>query len=118
MKDTMADHAIPGLGPGHYGEWRTADIGVITDRLEQALILELAGNLAGLRALDVGCGDGELALELGSGAPRSPTSDFTVMSGARHARRSEARRGKVTAVSRELGELLGVATIAVLTQGC
>src|SRR5215470_6849061 len=55
---------VPGLGPGFYAEWRAADIGVITDRLERALILELAGNAAGLRVLDVGCGDGELALQL------------------------------------------------------
>lgn len=55
---------VPGLGPRLYAEWRAADIGVITDRLEQALILELVGNIAGLRVLDVGCGDGQLALQL------------------------------------------------------
>jgi ubiquinone biosynthesis O-methyltransferase len=55
---------VPGLGLGLYAEWRAADIGVITDRLERALILELARNVAGLCALDVGCGDGELAVEL------------------------------------------------------
>jgi len=64
MNGVPADRAIPGLGPELYAQWRTADIGIITDRLEQALILELSGNLAGLRALDVGCGDGELALQL------------------------------------------------------
>ena len=64
MKGIPEDHAIPRLGPSLYAQWRAADVGVITDRLERALILELAGNLAGLRALDVGCGDGELALEL------------------------------------------------------
>lgn len=64
MKNIQADRVIPGLGPGLYAEWRVADIGLITDRLERALILELAGDVAGLRALDVGCGDGELALEL------------------------------------------------------
>ena len=64
MNDVHTDHAVPGLGPGLYAEWRAADIGVITDRLERALILEFAGNVAGFRALDVGCGDGDLALEL------------------------------------------------------
>ena len=62
--DVPIDRAIPGLGPGLYAEWRAADIGVITDRLERRLILELAGNIAALRVLDVGCGDGQLALEL------------------------------------------------------
>src|SRR5271167_1911744 len=64
MNDVRADRAFPGLGPGLSAEWRAADIGVITDRLERALILELAGNVAGTSVLDVGCGDGDLALEL------------------------------------------------------
>jgi len=64
MNDVRADRAFPGLGPGLYAEWRAADIGVITDRLERALILELAGNVAGMSVLDVGCGDGDLALQL------------------------------------------------------
>jgi Domain of unknown function (DUF4010) len=40
----------------------TDEIGTITDRLQRALILDLAGNVAGLRALDVVRRDGELAL--------------------------------------------------------
>jgi len=64
MNEVRANRALPGLGPGLYAEWRAADIGVITDRLERALILELAGNVAGTSVLDVGCGDGDLALEL------------------------------------------------------
>jgi len=64
MNDVQIGRSMPGLGPGLYAEWRAADIGVITDRLERALILDLAGTVAGLRALDVGCGDGDLALEL------------------------------------------------------
>lgn len=64
MNEVQLDPAVPGLGPGLYAEWRAADIGVITDRLERALIIELAGTVAGLRVLDVGCGDGDLALEL------------------------------------------------------
>jgi ubiquinone biosynthesis O-methyltransferase len=37
----------------------------MTERLERRLVLELAGDVAGRRILDVGCGDGELAVELG-----------------------------------------------------
>jgi len=64
MTDIRTDHAPLDLGPTHYGEWRAADIGAITDRLERVLILELAGDVADLRVLDVGCGDGELSLHL------------------------------------------------------
>jgi ubiquinone biosynthesis O-methyltransferase len=64
MNHAHTDRAVPELGPGLYARWRAADIGVVTDRLERALILDLAGNVAGLRVLDIGCGDGDLALEL------------------------------------------------------
>jgi 2-polyprenyl-3-methyl-5-hydroxy-6-metoxy-1,4-benzoquinol methylase len=36
-----------------------------TEGLESRLILELAGDVAGRRIVDVGCGDGEFAIELG-----------------------------------------------------
>jgi ubiquinone biosynthesis O-methyltransferase len=56
--------AIPDLGPDAYARWRASEIGVITERLERRLILELVGDVGGCRVLDVGCGDGEFALEL------------------------------------------------------
>jgi ubiquinone biosynthesis O-methyltransferase len=64
MNDVQFGRTVPGLGPGLYAEWRAADIGVITDCLERALILEMAGDVVHLCALDIGCGDGELALQL------------------------------------------------------
>lgn len=56
--------AIPDLGPDVYVRWRTSELGSITERLEHQLILELMGDVEGCRVLDVGCGDGEFAVEL------------------------------------------------------
>lgn len=55
---------IPDLGPAAYGAWRGSDVGATTERLERALILELIGEVNGRRVLDVGCGDGDLAVAL------------------------------------------------------
>jgi SAM-dependent methyltransferase len=52
------------LAPDLYGHWRGSEAGRITDELECALILELIGDVRGRRVLDVGCGDGELAVRL------------------------------------------------------
>lgn len=45
-----------------YRRWRSSPLGRITDRLEQALLIELAGAASGRSFLDVGCGDGALAI--------------------------------------------------------
>lgn len=47
-----------------YSRWRATDLGRITDRLEERLLVELVGPRHGLRVLDVGCGDGALAITL------------------------------------------------------
>lgn len=47
-----------------YARWRSSRLGRITDALEQRLLLELLGSVAGKTLLDVGCGDGALAAEL------------------------------------------------------
>jgi ubiquinone biosynthesis O-methyltransferase len=55
--------------PKIYARWRATEIGVTTGRLESQLILELVGDVTGRRVLDVGCGDGEFAMQLaGRGA--------------------------------------------------
>jgi ubiquinone/menaquinone biosynthesis C-methylase UbiE len=47
-----------------YAQWRSSRLGQITDTLEQRLLFELLGSVAGKTLLDVGCGDGALASEL------------------------------------------------------
>jgi SAM-dependent methyltransferase len=50
------------FGPGVYAAWRRSSLGEITEALEHRLILRLTGPLQGRSVLDVGCGDGTLAL--------------------------------------------------------
>jgi ubiquinone biosynthesis O-methyltransferase len=56
--DTLADL------PDAYEHWRASRLGCITDRLERQLILALVGDIKDSRILDVGCGDGDFAVEL------------------------------------------------------
>jgi ubiquinone biosynthesis O-methyltransferase len=55
---------IPDLGPEVYARWRASAIGATTERLEGRLIIELVGDVSGCKVLDIGCGDGEFAVEL------------------------------------------------------
>jgi ubiquinone biosynthesis O-methyltransferase len=64
MTTSKAACATSSLGPEAYVGWRASDIGAMTERLELELILELIGDVSGRKVLDVGCGDGELAVEL------------------------------------------------------
>ena len=50
--------------PDAYRRWRASRLGRITDGVEEAVILELVGPPAGLRILDVGCGDAALVVAL------------------------------------------------------
>jgi ubiquinone/menaquinone biosynthesis C-methylase UbiE len=63
----MADRAgwsATHLGPEGYRQWRASTLGRITERLEQNLVLELLGNLRGQKVLEIGSGDGTLAVTL------------------------------------------------------
>lgn len=50
--------------PAAYRKWRESELGRITDRIEEALLLDLIGPVAGKQLLDVGCGDGSLSVRL------------------------------------------------------
>jgi ubiquinone/menaquinone biosynthesis C-methylase UbiE len=52
------------FGPETYADWRASSLGDITEAVERRLIFRLAGEAAGGCVLDVGCGDGSLALSL------------------------------------------------------
>ncbi|MDJ0957511.1 MAG: class I SAM-dependent methyltransferase [Arenicellales bacterium] len=47
-----------------YDRWRDSTLGHVTDEIERKLLLEMIGDVSGRTILDVGCGDGELAVEL------------------------------------------------------
>ena len=47
-----------------YARWRASRLGRITDALEQRLLFDLLGPIAGKSLLDVGCSDGAIASEL------------------------------------------------------
>jgi ubiquinone biosynthesis O-methyltransferase len=55
---------LPGLRPEDYARWRASEVGAITERVERRLVLDLIGDVRGKTVLDVGCGDGDLAIEL------------------------------------------------------
>ena len=58
-----ASDEVTGL-PAAYRAWRASELGRITDGIEQQLVLELIGSVAGKCVLDVGCGDGVLSVHL------------------------------------------------------
>lgn len=54
-----------GPTPLDYAAWRASTLGRITEKLELAAVLELAGPVEGRDVLDVGCGDGTYTVALG-----------------------------------------------------
>jgi ubiquinone biosynthesis O-methyltransferase len=92
--------SLPDLGPEAYARWRTSEIGATTERLERQLILELVGDVSAKRVLDVGCGDGEFAVELAKrGAIVTGIDASTAMIDAAKARAKQHDAGVVFRVA-------------------
>ncbi len=84
-----------------YARWRASTLGRITDELQQRLLLDLIGEVRAAQVLDIGCGDGALAIELaGRGAS---VSGIDKDGGALEAARVRADRAGVTLRLREGG---------------
>ncbi len=64
MTNSIPAADLPDLGPEVYARWRASSVGAMTEALQRRLILDLLGDVGGRRVLDVGCGDGDLALAL------------------------------------------------------
>jgi ubiquinone/menaquinone biosynthesis C-methylase UbiE len=64
MVSEASTSVLPDLGPDVYTKWRASGIGGITEQLQRRLILALLGEIRGRNVLDVGCGDGDFAVEL------------------------------------------------------
>ena len=97
----MATTADPMSGPGRFGpdayaDWRASSLGEITEALEHRVTLELTGPLQDQSVLDVGCGDGTLALAFANnGAARVTGCDLDPRMVAR-ARAGAIREGRRT----------------------
>ncbi|MDA8051531.1 MAG: class I SAM-dependent methyltransferase [Rhodospirillales bacterium] len=85
---------LPGLGPEAYAAWRGSGIGLLTERLERRLILELLGGMRGKSVLEIGCGDGDLALDLARRGARVVGIDSSPRMIAAARARAEAERGE------------------------
>jgi len=112
--------AFAGL-PASYASWRESALGRITDSVEQDLILDLAGPVTGTRVLDVGCGDGVLALAFArrgaqvSGIDASPAMIAAARSRAeRHAEHMNFEVGEAEALPFEDKTFDVVVSITVL----
>jgi ubiquinone/menaquinone biosynthesis C-methylase UbiE len=78
--------------PLEYARWRETPVGRITERLEQRLVLELAGPVRGLSILDVGAGDGTYSLALAERGARVWAVD-TSRAALEQAKRNELQAG-------------------------
>jgi len=65
VSETPSAHCpLPDLDPETYARWRATELGSLTEDLQHGLMLRLIGDVARKKVLEIGCGDGKLAVEL------------------------------------------------------
>jgi ubiquinone biosynthesis O-methyltransferase len=52
------------ISPQAYALWHASELGALTEQIENDLLIELLGDVAGQQVLDVGCGDGAVSVYL------------------------------------------------------
>jgi SAM-dependent methyltransferase len=60
----IAEERTPELTPAVYARWRNSELGRLTEAIERKLIWNMVGDVSGKTVLEIGCGDGALAVEL------------------------------------------------------
>ena len=50
------------IDPSEYARWRERYLGALTERIEEAVVFDLAAAVRGKRVLDLGCGDGTYSI--------------------------------------------------------
>lgn len=79
--------------PLEYARRRDTTLGTVTERLERAAVLDLAGPLLGRHVADVGCGDGTYALAAAQAGARVAALDRSAAV-VEVARRNAAKAGR------------------------
>lgn len=64
MSHSSVSEVPPDFGPHTYRRWRASKIGRLTEDVEDTLLFDLIGDPKDCIALDVGCGEGTLSLDL------------------------------------------------------
>ncbi len=88
-----------------YSAWRSSRLGRITDRLEQDLLLELLGAVAGKTVLDIGCGDGLLSSGIarrGGAVTGLDVDPMMIRSAQQRAQRERTQLGLVLGSAKDL----------------
>jgi SAM-dependent methyltransferase len=94
-----------GATPLDYAAWRESTLGSVTERLERAVVLELAGSARGLDLLDLGAGDGTYAIALAGRGARVTALDRSVSVLHAATRRARESGTPVAVIAGDAGRL-------------